>query len=81
MIVILVDTNTYFFSVSGKKLFGTPNRIRTGVAAVKGRSPGPLDDGCMSGHSLLLCETFVDGVCASTSFHDLSCGSLTFFTL
>ena len=24
---------------------GVPNRIRTGVAAVKGRCPGPLDDG------------------------------------
>jgi hypothetical protein len=26
-------------------LFGVPNRIRTGVAAVKGRCPRPLDDG------------------------------------
>ena len=26
-------------------VFGTPNRIRTGVTAVKGRCPRPLDDG------------------------------------
>lgn len=26
---------------------GTPNRIRTGVLAVKGRYPWPLDDGCI----------------------------------
>lgn len=26
---------------------GTPNRIRTGVTAVKGRDPWPLDDGCI----------------------------------
>ena len=25
--------------------FGSPNRIRTGVLALKGRCPGPLDDG------------------------------------
>ena len=27
------------------KIFGVPNRIRTGVTAVKGRCPRPLDDG------------------------------------
>ena len=26
---------------------GTPNRIRTGVTAVKGQCPRPLDDGCI----------------------------------
>ena len=26
---------------------GTPYRIRTGVAAVKGQCPRPLDEGCM----------------------------------
>ncbi len=31
----------------GQIKLGTPNRIRTGVAAVKGRCPGPLDDGCL----------------------------------
>jgi hypothetical protein len=30
-------------------MIGTPNRIRTGVAAVKGQCPRPLDDGCMFG--------------------------------
>ena len=25
--------------------FGSPNQIRTGVLALKGRCPGPLDDG------------------------------------
>ena len=27
---------------------GTPNRIRTGVTAVKGQCPRPLDDGCIT---------------------------------
>jgi hypothetical protein len=27
------------------EIIGVPNRIRTGVAAVKGRCPRPLDDG------------------------------------
>ena len=26
-------------------IFGSPNQIRTGVLALKGRCPGPLDDG------------------------------------
>jgi hypothetical protein len=30
-------------------IIGVPNRIRTGVAAVKGRCPGPLDDGDVVG--------------------------------
>ncbi len=34
------DLREYLFET-----FGVPNRIRTGVAAVKGRCPGPLDDG------------------------------------
>ncbi len=33
---------------------GVPKGIRTPVAAVKGRSPGPLDDGDVEGKTLLL---------------------------
>ena len=29
-------------------IFGTPNRIRTGVASVKGMCPRPLDDGSLN---------------------------------
>ena len=34
-----------FWVDSGSESLGTPNRIRTGAAAVKGRCPRPLDDG------------------------------------
>ncbi len=30
--------------------FGSPNQIRTGVLALKGRCPGPLDDGAKTIH-------------------------------
>ena len=30
---------------AGGLIFGSPNRIRTGVLALKGRCPRPLDDG------------------------------------
>ena len=33
--------------------FGSPNQIRTGVLALKGRCPGPLDDGAKTATFLL----------------------------
>ena len=33
--------------------FGSPNRIRTGVLALKGRCPRPLDDGAKTAMSLI----------------------------
>ena len=35
------------YQMSYTPIIGTPNRIRTGVAAVKGQCPRPLDDGCL----------------------------------
>ncbi len=34
-------------------IFGSPNRIRTGVLALKGRCPRPLDDGAKTAVSLI----------------------------
>lgn len=39
---------------NGRKIrFGSPNRIRTGVLALKGRCPRPLDDGAKTAMFIL----------------------------
>lgn len=35
-------------------IFGTPSRIRTGIAAVKGQCPNHLDDGSKKGGPFIL---------------------------
>ncbi len=49
--------------------FGSPNRIRTGVLALKGRCPGPLDDGAKTAKTPAnynrhpgLCQGFYAGI-------------------
>ena len=49
--------------------FGSPNRIRTGVLALKGRCPRPLDDGAKTAEMpanynrhFILCQGFYAGI-------------------
>ena len=43
--------------------FGSPNRIRTGVLALKGRCPGPLDDGAKTAMFITERRQIIHGVC------------------
>ena len=43
--------------------FGSPNRIRTGVLALKGRCPGPLDDGAKTARFITERRQIIHGVC------------------
>ena len=45
-IIFFVDVSTYT-GYHTDTYIGTPYRIRTGVAAVKGQCPRPLDEGCI----------------------------------